>query len=129
MAIFSPKMAMSMVDELALKTHKEVVFKVLRAVVTRSPVDTGTYKSNHKVNETSYTKREGSGDKEGNSSQAAQEALDAGNSQIAKIQTGYQSSTVSNSVPYAGVIEHGSPNRPGLGVYRLAKKSVEDTLT
>jgi len=117
---FSVAAAMEMVDTKALKAHKIVVFKVLRGVISKSPVDTGTYKSNHKVNSSAHNDNKFGTDKSAASVRAGQEAENEGSKAIALIKTGYQVSTVSNSLPYASVIENGSANRAPVAVYRNA---------
>lgn len=122
---FNPTEAMKMVDDTVKEAHKSMVFKVLRAVVLYSPVDTGTYKANHKVNDSGYKKLTNT---EGNNSSLAKAiAENEGQAQIAKIKTGYQSSTVSNELPYAGVIEDGHSSQAALGVYRRAVQTVRNS--
>lgn len=118
---FSPNAAMDMVDAKVKLVHKYAVFEILRHVVVKSPVLSGTYKSNHKVNDPTVKVL----DHNLSSGEAARVAMDEGEKQIAKIQTGYQVSTVSNALVYAGVIENGHSTQAALGVYRTAHDAIK----
>ena len=121
MQTFNPNRAMDMVDDLVLEVHKETVFKILRNVISKSPVLSGTYKSNHMVNAVGSVNiaQNRIGTKEQFSAEAQQEAMSRGEAQIAAIQTGYQISTVSNSLPYADILEQGHSDQAPNGNYRL----------
>ena len=125
---FDAKKAMIAVDETVKDAHKEIVFKVLRQVVSDSPADTGTYAANHKVNGIKDSIIEQKGESGSTSETSKQVAMSNGEEKINKIETGYQISTVSNALPYAGVIEDGHSGQSPLGVYRPALQAVGNKL-
>lgn len=92
---------------------KKITGDMLQQVVTRSPVDTGAYRSNHRVSignvDTSY------------------DVSDTSNGAISKgirtIQAGGGLGKVvhvSNSLPYAAKLENGYSAQAPLGVYALS---------
>ena len=96
---------------------KKITGEMLQQVVTRSPVDTGAYRSNHRVSignvDTSY------------------DVNDTGNDSLSKgirtIQAGGGLGKVvhiSNSLPYAAKIEFGHSMQAPNGVYALSFQSV-----
>ena len=96
---------------------KKITGDMLQQVVTRSPVDTGAYRSNHRVSignvDTSY------------------DASDTSNGAISKgirtIQAGCGLGKVvhiSNSLPYAAKIEFGHSMQAPNGVYALSFMNV-----
>lgn len=96
---------------------KKITGDMLQQVVTRSPVDTGAYRSNHRVNvgnvDTSY------------------DVSDTSNGAISKgirtIQAGGGIGKIvhiSNSLPYAVRLENGWSQQAPLGVYALSFRSV-----
>ena len=96
---------------------KKITGDMLQQVVTRSPVDTGAYRSNHRVSignvDTSY------------------DASDTSNGAISKgirtIQAGGGLGKVvhvSNSLPYAVRLENGWSQQAPLGVYALSFMNV-----
>ena len=96
---------------------KKITGDMLQQVVTRSPVDTGAYRSNHRVSignvDTSY-----------DASDTSNGAISKG---IATIQAGGGLGKVvhvSNSLPYAAKLENGYSAQAPLGVYSLSFMNV-----
>lgn len=96
---------------------KKITGDMLQQVVTRSPVDTGAYRSNHRVSignvDTSY------------------DVSDTSNGAISKgirtIQAGGGLGKIvhiSNSLPYAAKLENGYSAQAPLGVYALSFQSI-----
>ena len=96
---------------------KKVAGEVLQQVVTRSPVDSGAFRSNHRVGV-------GSVDTTADKSQTENTALQRG---VATIQAGGGLGKIvyiSNSLPYATKIEFGHSMQAPNGVYALAFQSI-----
>ena len=96
---------------------KKVAGEMLQQVVTRSPVDTGAFRGNHRVGV-------GSVDTTADKSQTENTALQRG---VATIQAGGGLGKIvhiSNSLPYATKIEFGHSMQAPNGVYALAFQSI-----
>ena len=96
---------------------KKVAGEVLQQVVTRSPVDSGAFRGNHRVSV-------GSVDTTADKSQTENTAIQRG---VATIQAGGGIGKIvyiSNSLPYATKIEFGHSMQAPNGVYALSFQSV-----
>ena len=96
---------------------KKVAGEVLQQVVTRSPVDSGAFRGNHRVGV-------GSVDTTADKSQTENTAIQRG---VATIQAGGGIGKIvyiSNSLPYATKIEFGHSMQAPNGVYALSFQSV-----
>lgn len=96
---------------------KKVAGEMLQQVVTRSPVDSGAFRGNHRVGV-------GSVDTTADKSQTENNALQRG---LAAIQSGGGLGKIvhiSNSLPYATKIEFGHSMQAPNGVYALSFQSV-----
>lgn len=96
---------------------KKVAGEILSQVVTRSPVDSGAYRGNHRVGV-------GSVDTTADKSQTENTAIQRG---VATIQAGGGIGKIvyiSNSLPYATKIEFGHSMQAPNGVYALSFQSV-----
>ena len=96
---------------------KKVAGEMLQQVVTRSPVDTGAFRGNHRVGV-------GSVDTTADKSQTENTAIQRG---IATIQAGGGLGKIvyiSNSLPYATKIEFGHSMQAPNGVYALSFQSI-----
>lgn len=96
---------------------KKVAGEMLSQVVTRSPVDSGAYRGNHRVGV-------GSVDTTADKSQTENTAIQRG---VATIQAGGGLGKIvyiSNSLPYATKIEFGHSMQAPNGVYALSFQSV-----
>lgn len=96
---------------------KKVAGEMLQQVVTRSPVDSGAFRGNHRVGV-------GSVDTTADKSQTENNALQKG---LATIQSGGGLGKIvhiSNSLPYATKIEFGHSMQAPNGVYALSFQSV-----
>lgn len=96
---------------------KKVAGEMLRQVVTRSPVDSGAYRGNHRVGV-------GSVDTTADKSQTENTAIQRG---VATIQAGGGLGKIvyiSNSLPYATKIEFGHSMQAPNGVYALSFQSI-----
>ena len=95
---------------------KKVAREVLQQVVTRSPVDSGAFRGNHRVGV-------GSVDTTADKSQTENTAIQRG---VATIQAGGGIGKIvyiSNSLPYATKIEFGHSMQAPNGVYALSFQS------
>lgn len=96
---------------------KKVAGEMLQQVVTRSPVDSGAFRGNHRVGV-------GSVDTTADKSQTENTAIQRG---VATIQSGGGIGKIvyiSNSLPYATKIEFGHSMQAPNGVYALSFQSV-----
>lgn len=96
---------------------KKVAGEMLQQVVTRSPVDSGAFRGNHRVGV-------GSVDTTADKSQTENNALQKG---LATIQSGGGLGKIvhiSNSLPYATKIEFGHSMQAPNGVYALSFQSI-----
>ena len=96
---------------------KKVAGEMLSQVVTRSPVDSGAYRGNHRVGVNSV-------DTTADKSQTENTAIQRG---VATIQAGGGIGKIvyiSNSLPYATKIEFGHSMQAPNGVYALSFQSV-----
>jgi hypothetical protein len=96
---------------------KKVAGEMLAQVVTRSPVDSGAYRGNHRVGVNSV-------DTTADKSQTENTAIQRG---VATIQAGGGLGKIvyiSNSLPYATKIEFGHSMQAPNGVYALSFQSV-----
>lgn len=102
---------------------KRAAGNMLRQVITRSPVDTGAYRANHRigVGHVNYTADKQYTDGSGSLSQGIAVIEQGGG--IGKVVY------ISNNLPYALRLENGwSKDQAPYGVYALAFKSVVDSL-
>ena len=96
---------------------KKITGEMLQQVITRSPVDTSAYRSNHRVSI-------GSVDKSFDVNDTGNDALSKG---IRTIQAGGGLGKIvyiSNSLPYAVFLEDGGSQQAPLGIYSLSFMSV-----
>lgn len=102
--------------------RKEITSAALQAVISGSPVDTGTYKGNHRVTldgvDLAYDVE--TRDKSGAKTMADGEAV------IGQINTPFGESVVQNNVPYGEALENGHSMQAPAGVYGVAFTAVAE---
>lgn len=101
---------------------KRVTGNMLRQVVTRSPVDTGAFRSNHRVGVGHVNDKTDKNETDQNGALTQGLATIAQGGGIGKVVY------ISNSLPYSLKLENGHSKQAPLGVYALSFKSVVDSL-
>lgn len=101
----------------AEKLTKKIASDTLQEVITRSPVDTGAYRANHRVSIDMQ-------DRSSNANDVSVSAtLSAGMAQIVTLRLG-NTLYVQNNISYGIDLENGSSQQAPLGVYKLAFLSI-----
>ena len=102
--------------------QKDMAVYALQQIITLSPVDTGTYRGNHRVTVNSETNSYDLSrvDKVSDSTQ-----MD-GLRQIGTISKPFGTVTIQNNLPYAEAIEFGHSSQPGRAVYGAAEQSTKE---
>lgn len=118
----NPTAFIKVVEEDLVDKRKEITSDVLQAVISGSPVDTGTYKGNHRVSldgeDLGYDLEEQ--DKTG------EETLRKGLAVVGQIDTPFGDSIVQNNLPYAKALEDGHSLRAADGIYGPSFAAVKE---
>ncbi|WP_327858641.1 hypothetical protein [Acinetobacter guillouiae] len=99
--------------------QRKITAAMLQGVVLKSPVDTGTFRGNHRVSigSVDYTKDFQKIDKSGTT------AIADGMAKVLSIQIGMRV-FISNNLPYAVALENGHSGQAPLGIYSITFQSV-----
>lgn len=99
--------------------QRKITAAILQGVVLKSPVDTGTFRGNHRVSigSVDYTKDFQKIDKSGTT------AIADGMAKVLNIQIGMRV-FISNNLPYAVALENGHSGQAPLGIYSITFQSV-----
>lgn len=99
--------------------QRKITAAMLQGVVLKSPVNTGTFRGNHRVSVGSvdYTKDFQKVDKSGTTTIAD------GMAKVLSIQSGMRV-FISNNLPYAVALENGHSGQAPLGIYSITFQSV-----
>jgi len=99
--------------------QRKITAAILQGVVLKSPVDTGTFRGNHRVSigSVDYTKDFQKIDKSGTT------AIADGMAKVLSIQIGMRV-FISNNLPYAVALENGHSGQAPLGIYSITFQSV-----
>lgn len=99
--------------------QRKITAAMLQGVVLKSPVDTGTFRGNHRVSigSVDYTKDFQKIDKSGTT------AIAEGMAKVLSIQIGMRV-FISNNLPYAVALENGHSGQAPLGIYSITFQSV-----
>lgn len=117
-----PTAFIKVVEEDLIDKRKEITSDVLQAVISGSPVDTGTYKGNHRVSldgeDLGYDLEE--------TDKGGEETMRKGLAVIGQIGTPFGESIVQNNLPYAKPLEDGHSMQAAQGVYGPGFAVVEE---
>lgn len=99
--------------------QRKITAAMLQGVVLKSPVDTGTFRGNHRVSigSVDYTKDFQKIDKSGTTTIAD------GMAKILSVQLGMRV-FISNNLPYSIALENGHSGQAPLGIYSITFQSV-----
>ncbi|MDN5418172.1 MAG: hypothetical protein L0G09_12100 [Acinetobacter sp.] len=99
--------------------QRKITAAMLQGVILRSPVDTGAFRSNHRVSigSVDYTKDFQKIDKSGTTTIAD------GMAKILSVQLGMRV-FISNNLPYSIALENGHSGQAPLGIYSITFQSV-----
>ena len=99
--------------------QRKITAAMLQGVILRSPVDTGTFRGNHRVSigSVDYTKDFQKIDKSGTTTIAD------GMAKVLSVQLGMRV-FISNNLPYAIALENGHSGQAPLGIYSITFQSV-----
>lgn len=109
-----PSAFVKVVEDDLKDKRNQIAAETLQQVVSRSPVDTGSYRSNHRVSVDAEdrTAEEGIGRVD------PQSTIDAGLAVIAQADQPFQAVIVQNNISYGEALEDGHSDQAPYGVYR-----------
>jgi len=111
----------------------QVTFDALGALIRGSAVDTGTYRASHDLTIGAPSQKKlkrprnaGPSERQGEASRRESEAERRLSTLTPEVLEGGLSIFITNNLEYAEVLEQGDSERPGRGLYQIARKRAED---
>ena len=100
--------------------HQRIILEYgLHQVVLRSPVDSGTYRSNHRVSI-------GAPDDGYDLGSNTNNAMQAGMAEISRVTVPFTVAYIQNNLAYATSLERGHSQQAPNGIYRLAANDIAE---